>query len=172
MDTLIPNDQPAPAFTLTDLEGRQHSLSDSRGRVRVLHFWSAECPHATRAAQQIVAYQAHWGEQVVVLNIAPNANEPPDLLRNAAKRLHLSPVLVDSTQQAANLYGAATTPHLFVVDAEGILRYQGALDDVSFRQRTPTQEYLRQAVEAVLSGRRPDPSQTALFGCYIVRQII
>lgn len=170
MDTLIANDQPAPDFSLLDLEGRRHTLSDYHGRVRVVHFWSAECPHAARAAEQLLAYRQEWGEKVVVLNIAPNANESPDLLRQAAARLQLSPVLLDATQQVADLYSAATTPHLFVIDAQGFLRYQGALDDVTFRQRVPTQHYLRQAVEAVLAGRRPNPTQTTPYGCYIVRQ--
>ena len=70
---------------------------------------------------------------------------------------------------SSDLYAAVTTPHPYVLDQDGILRYQGALDDVTFRQRTPTRFYLRQAVEAVLAGHAPEPAQTSPYGCTIVR---
>ena len=70
--------------------------------------------------------------------------------------------------QVREAYGAQTTPHLFVVDADGILRYRGAFDDVTFRQRTPTKVYLREAVTAVMEGRLPAPAETAAYGCAIV----
>ena len=78
-------------------------------------------------------------------------------------------VLRDAHQQVAELYGAQTTPHLLLVDRKGILRYQGAFDDVTFRQRRPTRSYLRQAVEAIQAGRDPDPAQTPPYGCALVR---
>ncbi|MBA4380222.1 MAG: hypothetical protein C0393_06040 [Anaerolinea sp.] len=66
-------------------------------------------------------------------------------------------------------YEALTTPHLFVVDADGILRYRGAFDDVTFRQRTATRCHVREAVETLLVGRRPALAETAPYGCAIVR---
>ena len=72
-------------------------------------------------------------------------------------------------QVVADLYGTKTTPHFFIVDEGGILRYQGAMNDVTFRQPTPTRDYLREAVDAILSDRLPDPSQTSPYGCAIVR---
>jgi len=68
----------------------------------------------------------------------------------------------------AGLYGAVTTPHVFVIGADGVLRYTGAPDDVGFRMRTPTRAYLAQAVEALLDGREPDPAETPPFGCALV----
>ena len=171
MDTLIPNDAPAPNFTLLDLDGTPHSLEEFRGRIVILNFWSAECPHAARTDQELLSYLKEWDDPVTLISIASNANEPPDLLRRVAAERDLPLVLHDPGGQIADLYGAVTTPHLFVIDKEGILRYQGAFDDVSFRQRSPTQLYLRQAVEAARSGRSPDPAQTPPYGCTIVRII-
>jgi hypothetical protein len=71
----------------------------------------------------------------------------------------------------AEQYRAQTTPHLFVIDREGILRYQGALDDTNFRQRNATRFFLREAVKAVLVGHDPDPAQTTPYGCTIVRAL-
>jgi peroxiredoxin len=169
MDTLISNGQSAPDFTLPGLDGSHHSLKDYRGHVVVLNFWSAECPHAQRSDQELTSYLESWGEKVALLCIASNANEPPDLLSQVAAERRLPVVLHDPHQQVADLYGAVTTPHVFVIDQGGILRYQGAFDDVTFRQRTPSQHYLRQAVEAVLSGQKPNPQETSSYGCAIVR---
>ena len=68
-----------------------------------------------------------------------------------------------------DLYGSLTTPHIFVIDREGKLRYQGAFDDVTFRQREPTRFYLKDALDALLAGRQPEPAQTTPYGCSIVR---
>jgi peroxiredoxin len=172
MDSMIASGQPAPEFILSDLEGRSHSLSGARGRLAILNFWSAECPWSERTDRALLAYLQDWGERVALLPIASNASEPPDLMARAAAARGLPLVLVDAGGQVADLYGAQTTPHLFVVDREGILRYQGAFDDVTFRRRSPTQDYLRQAVESLLAGRLPHPPQTTPYGCSIVRHLL
>ena len=169
MDPLIPNNQPAPDFSLPDLKGNPHNLSETRGRVVVLNFWSAECPWAKRADEALAGYRKIWREEVGLLSVASNANEPPELLSRVATERGLPVVLHDADQRVADLFGAQTTPHLFVLDPAGILRYQGTLDDVSFRQREATQAYLKAAVEAVLADRTPDPGQTLPYGCSLVR---
>jgi peroxiredoxin len=169
MDPLIAAGQPAPTFQLSDLEGLPHRLEDYRGKIVVLNFWSAECPHAARADRELASYLEAWGEAVILLSIASNASEPVELLRRAAAAHGLKRVLHDPQHQAADLFEAATTPHVFVIDGQGILRYRGAFDDVTFRQRTPTRFYLRDAVEALLAGGTPDPEETSPYGCTIVR---
>jgi peroxiredoxin len=171
MDTVVQNGQPAPDFELPDLQGHLHRLSELRGRVVVLNFWSAECPWAERADQAMGAYQQEWGEDVTVWLVASNVNESTEKLAETARQRGLAVVLHDSRHQVADRYGAQTTPHLYVVDRQGILRYQGALDDTNFRQREARRFFLRQAVEAVLAGQDPDPAQTAPYGCTIVRSM-
>jgi peroxiredoxin len=169
MDTLIANGQTVPDFNLPDLEGRRHALQDDRGRIAIVNFWSAECPWVERTDRELTGYLREWGEQVALLPVAANANETPALLAQVAAERGLPFVLHDAKGQVADLFGAQTTPHLFVIDARGVLRYQGAFDDVTFRQRTATQLFLRQALTAVLAGRRPDPAQTPPYGCAITR---
>jgi peroxiredoxin len=171
MDTIIQIGQPAPDFELPDLQGQLHRLSAQRGRVVVLNFWSAECPWAERADHQIEEYRRQWGDNVVVWPIASNLNETTEMLAEIARQRGHSVVLHDSRHKVADQYGAQTTPHLFVIDGRGILRYQGALDDINFRQREARRFYLRQAVEAALAGQDPDPVQTAPYGCMIVRDL-
>ena len=162
--------QPAPAFSLPDLHGSLYQFEPALppGRILMFNFWSAECPWAEAADQVLLGYLAGWGVQVGLWTIASNANEPPELLAQTASQRGLPVLLHDASQQAASLYGAQTTPHLFVIDPAGILRYQGALDDITFRQRSATRFYLREAVDALLAGRLPEPAQTAPYGCTVV----
>jgi peroxiredoxin len=169
MDTLISIGQRAPLFELPDLQGSLHKLESLRGKVVILNFWSAECPWSKAADQELLSYISDLDAGLTLWSIASNANEPIDLLQHVAAERALPLVVHDKHQTAADLYGALTTPHFFVVDREGVLRYQGALNDVTFRQREPTRNYLRPAVEALLSGMEPDPSETTPYGCTIVR---
>ena len=162
-------DQPAPGFRLPDLNGQMHALRDYLGGVVVLNFWSAECPHAARTdALLATSYQA-WKPRVTLISIASNANETSELVARVAAQRGLPLVLLDRGSVVADLYVALTTPHLYVIDELGILRYQGAFDDVTFRQRTPKRDYLYEAVESVLTGARPQPAETPAYGCAIVR---
>jgi peroxiredoxin len=161
----------APDFTLPDLEGTPHALSSYRGRVVVVNFWSAECPWAERADAQLTQWLAGWGDRVVLLTVASNVNETLELIAGAARQRGLAPVLLDSGCRVADAWGAQTTPHVFVVDESGILRYQGAVDDVTFRQREPKRFYLREAVDALLRGRLPEVASTPAYGCTIVRDV-
>jgi hypothetical protein len=79
--------------------------------------------------------------------------------------------LIDAQHFFAVLYEAITTPHIFVLDREGILRYQGAVDDVTFRRREASQIFLRDVVEELLKGKIPELSETTAYGCAIVREI-
>jgi peroxiredoxin len=170
MDPLNLLHQPAPLFSLPALDGALHHLEAWQGRIVVLNFWSAECPWAERGDQELLSYLPGWGEKVILCTIACNANEPVNLLAQTAVQRGLPLVLHDPQQQVTKWYGAQTTPHLFVVDAAGLLRYQGALNDRTFRQRTVTRFYLRDAVNALLAGQSPDPDHVPPYGCTIVRQ--
>jgi hypothetical protein len=90
------------------------------------------------------------------------------MIRAVAATRGVPLVLLDRDQTATRLLGGLTTPHFSLLDAEGILRYRGGLDDVSFAQRAATRHYLTDAVTAVLAGQAPDPAETPSFGCAIV----
>jgi peroxiredoxin len=171
MDTKISIGEPAPGFTISDLAGNAHSLSEVCGRIAIVYFWSAECGWCEQADPQLLGLTQTWGDSVSLIPIASNANEDRAQLARAAQWRGLSLVLIDAEHQVADLYGALTTPHLFVIDQDGILRYQGAFDDRTFKQRTPTKNYLQMAVETLLAGRYPDPAQTMSYGCSIMRHM-
>ena len=137
-----------PEFSLPDLDGRLHHLQDYRGRIAIVNFWSCECPHAVRTDALLTAWIASWGERVALLPIASNANESAPAMKAVAAEHGLPLVLVDGQHRVADLFEAQTTPHVFVIDSQGLLRYSGAVDDVNFRQRQPQRYFLRETVEA------------------------
>jgi peroxiredoxin len=169
MDSIIKPNQPAPLFQLVDLNGSVHSLLDYRRRIVVIQFWSAECPWVARVDQEIQPLLVEWGARVILLPIAVNANETKELIRETAITRGLPVVLLDTNASVADAYGAQITPHFYVIDAAGLVRYQGAFDDVTFRQRTSTRNYLASTVQALLAGEQPNPMETPAFGCAIVR---
>ncbi len=116
---------------------------------------------------------------VVILSIASNRNEVGawqgralTCIEEAAATRRLPIVLIDAEQIVADLYDAQTTPHVFVIDRSGILRYRGAVDDVTFRQRKPIRFFLDEAVEALLDGHLPALAETPAYGCAIVREAV
>ncbi len=163
--------QPAPEFELPDLQGVLHRLSDERGKIVIVNFWSAECPHSERTDRYILSLLEQWNGEVVMLSIAANRNESAQMVAEAAKTRRIPRVLLDAGHVVADLYGALTTPHIFLVDREGILRYRGAADNITFRQKEAARFFLQEAVEALRHGRLPRLSETPAYGCIIVREI-
>ncbi len=162
---------PVPDFELPDLDGNLHRLSDHRGRIVIVNFWSSECPHSERTDKAILSMFVQWQDEVTMLTIASNRNETAEALREAAESRRLPQVLLDANCETADLFEAQTTPHVFVIDREGILRYRGAVDDVTFRQRKPTRFFLDEAVEALLAGQLPALTESPAYGCAIVREV-
>jgi peroxiredoxin len=169
--SLMQLNQLAPDFVLPDLQGDLHTLKEYRGRIVIVNFWSAECPHSERTDRSMMACLEQWREDVQLLSIAANKNEPIQMVKDVSRARRLPIVLIDAEHVVADLYEAVTTPHVFVVDREGLLRYRGAIDDVTFRQRKATRFYLEDAVEALLAGRLPELQEMPAYGCAIVREI-
>jgi thiol-disulfide isomerase/thioredoxin len=163
--------EPAPDFELPDLQNSHHKLSDDRGKVVIINFWSAECPHSERTDHHLVGLLERWNGEVILLSIAANRNESIQMVEEAAKARRIPKVLVDTDQGVADIYEALTTPHLFVVDRAGILRYRGAVDNITFRRRESTQFFLQEAVDSLLNGHLPEVNETPAYGCAIVREI-
>jgi peroxiredoxin len=167
----VPLNQPAPDFELPDLHGNLHRLSEYRRKIVIVDFWSAECPHSERTDHYLLELVAGWKGDVALLSVAANRSESRQVVEEAATTRRLPVVLIDAEQSVADLYQAVTTPHVFVIDRDGSLRYRGAVDDITFRQRTATRFFLRDAVEALLRGELPDLAESPAYGCAIVREI-
>jgi peroxiredoxin len=163
----------APDFTLSVVDGGRLSLSDWRGLVVVINFWSAECAWSRRADVLLVYRLLTWESKGVrVVGVASNGNESESEIRYEMQNRHLNyPVVIDSDHRMADLYKAETTPHFFVLDRQGLARYVGALDDATAEVRDARTYYLDRAVTALLNNRSPEPTFTPAYGCTLVRQL-
>ena len=168
MDPIARINHKAPALTLIDLDGHPCGLEQADSGLLILNFWSAECQWSERADAILANLQGEWGEGVTIWSIAPNANEARDQITVAAEERQLR-VFLDQDHATADRYGAVTTPHFYLLDEERTIRYSGALDDTTFRQKEPTRHYLADAVQALRVGRLPEPQETNGYGCAIVR---
>ena len=163
--------EPTPDFELPDLQGVLHKLRDHCGKIVIVNFWSAECPHSERTDQYLMKLLANWNKDVMMLSIAANRNESPQMAADVARARRLPLVLIDADHAVADLFEAVTTPHVFLLDRRGILRYRGAVDDITFRHRQASRLFLQEAVEALLRGDLPVRNETPAYGCTIVREI-
>jgi peroxiredoxin len=162
---------PAPDFELPDLQNIPHRLSNYRGKIVIINFWSVECPHSERTDRYLLTLLENWNGEVVMLPVTSNRNESAQKAAEAAEARRVPLVLIDSEHVVADLYDAFTTPHIFILDREGILRYRGAVDNITFRRKEATQFFLKDAVEALLKGDLPALNETSSYGCTIIREI-
>lgn len=165
---------PAPNFTLTDLAGNQHELASYKGKIVVLEWFNPDCPfvvkhhHHNKTMKE--TYDAYKDKDVVWLAINSGA---PGKQGNGVERNQRAvteygieyPVLLDESGEVGHLYGATNTPHMFVIDAQGVLRYAGAIDD-NRSARTPGEtNYVRAALDAILAGQEVATPETRAYGC-------
>ena len=160
----------APTFALPDEQGTTHRLEDYRGRLVVLEWTNPECPYVARhyRADTMEKLASRFGEQVVWLAVNSTHDNTPEESRAWKQEQGFSyPTLQDPDGTVGHLYGATTTPDLFVIDAEGRLRYAGAIDDDPRGRAETASNYVSAAIEKILAGKGPDPSQTRPYGCSV-----
>lgn len=161
----------APDFTLQDHQGNEVSLSDFDGAVRVLEWTNPDCPFVVRhyeAGTMKKLAEQYAGKKVVWLTV--NSTHYMDAEANAAfaKKYGIKvPILVDQDGTVGTMYGAKTTPHMFVIDPDGKVVYAGAIDsDPRGNAEAPT-NYVDAALEAAVAGKAVQNAETTPYGCSV-----
>lgn len=162
-----------PAFEgLLGTDDRRYGFSSFADRdVLVLIFSSNRCPTAKAYGVRMNAVQREYGPRGVQL-LAINSNDPhlypdedyPHMVERAEEDGYTFPYVVDGGQHAAKAYGVSCTFHVFVLDQERRLRYEGRFDD-SRIVATVTSHDLWNALDDVLAGRDLRVTHTRPFGC-------
>ena len=137
----------------------------------LIHFWSATCPFVLRYEERLQALAGDYKDKAAVLAVDSNFNETPEQIRKEAQKRKLNyPVLIDKGHQVADQFGAITTPHVYVLTADGKLAYEGSVDDQGWSEKDPVNRgYAQEALDAVLAGEPVKDSKTDTFGCTIKR---
>jgi peroxiredoxin len=161
---------PAPGFELPGLDGRSHSSDDYSGKPLTVVFSCCHCPYVVAWEDRINDVARDFEGRAGLVAINSNAGYLGDSLDDMEARSRdkgfAFPFLYDETQSVAQAYGAARTPEVFLFDADHRLIYHGAPDS-DHQDPSGAQPYLRDALDAVLAGRGPDPSDSPAVGCTI-----
>lgn len=171
---------PAPAFQAMDAAGHMRSLDEFAGKAVVLEWSNHQCPYVRKhyetgnmqALQREAAAQgAVW---LTVLSSAPgkegNVSGAEAQRLTTARNAAPTAVLLDPTGALGRLYGARSTPHMFVISADRRLVYQGGIDDRNSADHATVEgarNYVREALTALHEGRQPAVSAAPSYGCSI-----
>ena len=166
--------EPAPNFTLTDASGKSHTLADYKGKLVVLQWINPDCPVCARVNGTGLTNEmtkAVKGVEKDFVHLAIHSTHYMELDKSAAylkKHKVKAPVLDDRNGKVGHLYGAKTTPHMYVIDKKGILRYAGAIDDDdNGKNREGATNYVINAVHQIAAGETVTPDMTKAYGCAI-----
>jgi len=160
----------APDFELNDLTGQPHALKSYRDKLTVIAFISARCPISNAYKDRIRAIADEYAKRgVEFIGINSSADEPVEEVRSYAKQNKLDfTILKDEGNVVADAYSAERTPKVYVVDGDGVLRYQGRIDN-SQNPRLVKSSNLRAALDELLAGKPVTTASTQAMGCLIKR---
>ena len=168
----------APAWTMTDLDCKTHELKNFKGKHVVLEWTNPECPYIVGVYEKGVvrhtlAEMKKMGENFVYIAVNSTANKPKEevmkINREFLKKNEVTvPVVMDYSGAVGKAYGAKRTPHMFVIDAEGVLRYHGAFtDDAGSSKGTESTNYVLNALKQIAAGETVTPDHVREWGCSV-----
>ena len=176
----IPVGQTAPNFTLTDTYGNNHSLSDCKGKTVVLEWINHDCPFVVKlynSGKMQELQRTYTGKGVIWLSINSSApgkqgfrtpEEANELTRQ--KKAAPTALLLDSEGEVGKLYAAKTTPHMFIINKDGVLVYNGAIDDIrstNIEDIARAKNYVQLALDELLAGKEVSIKTTQPYGCSV-----
>jgi peroxiredoxin len=156
---------------LVGTDDARHGLSDYKSApIVVVVFTCNHCPVAKAYEERLVALQRDYRDKkvrLVAINVNKIPQDAPDKMKERARERGFNfPYLYDGTQQSGLAYGAAVTPHVFVLDKDRKIAYMGAVDD-NMKADKVQARYLRDALDSLLAGKRPTIDNTDAVGCSI-----
>lgn len=169
--------EPAPDFTLKDLDGKEHTLSAHRGKTVVLEWFNPGCPfvqhaHGPGGSLETLAKDA-TADGVVwyAINSGSPGKQGHGREVNASAAAEWSmghPILLDESGDVGRAYGAVTTPHMYVIDPEGVLRYAGAIDNAPLGKASGAfVNHVTKALDELKAGKPVSTPRTKPYGCSV-----
>ena len=168
----------ATDFTLKNVDEKMVSLADyDDAKGFIVIFTCNHCPYSVKYEDRILALDAKFKDQgypVIAINSNDPVRQPEDsfpLMQERAREKEFTfPYLFDATQEYAHAYGAARTPHVYVLQKEGkdlIVKYIGAIDNNAKSEQLADEKYVENAINSLLAGDDPEVDYTKAVGCTI-----
>jgi peroxiredoxin len=171
--------QPAPAFSVKDLSGKEVSLAQLKGKTVVLEWNNPNCPFVKKhySSGNMQALQKETDADAVWISVNSTNPKHTDFMDSKALTAWLAEgkatpdfYLTDTTGAMGKAYGAKTTPHMFIIDPAGKVVYNGAIDDKRSANAADikgAQNYVRTSLAALKSGAAIASASTAPYGCSV-----
>ena len=173
--------QPAPEFVLNDIDGQPHHLSDYKGKIVVLEWNNPDCPivhkhYDSGNIPQLQTKAMAGGVVWLLINSGAPGLEGGDYSAAqlkawlAARKSSPTAYLRDPSGQVGHLFGAKTTPHLFIINADGTLVYNGAIDSIRSAKKSDiakAENYVSEALDEVETGKPVAKPATQPYGCSV-----
>ena len=161
----------APTFSLVDEAGKSHNLESYRGKTVVLEWTNPQCPFVVRhydAGTMKRLAEATAGDGVVWLAVnSSHFTSSKETKAWASKYGHTFPTLQDPSGKVGKAYGAKTTPHMFVIDGAGVVRYDGAIDSDPWVKEKSSENYVRAAIMDLKAKRPVGKDSVKPYGCSV-----
>ena len=171
---------PAPAFTLTDSNGKPVSLADFKGKTVVLEWTNHECPYVRKhyGGNNMQALQKKWtGKGIAWLTVISSApgeqgHVSPQQANKLTTERNAAPtaVVFDPTGKTGKAYGARATPHMYVITGDGALAYMGAIDDqptARLEDLKTAKNFVDQALNEIAQGKPVSFTSSRAYGCSV-----
>jgi peroxiredoxin len=173
-------DKPAPNFTLPDTNGKSHSLSDYKGKIVVLEWLNHDCPFVKKLynSSHMQKLQKTYGKKGVIwfsiISSAPGKQGycTPEQANELIKEKKAAPtaLLLDPDGKVGKLYGAKTTPHMYIITSDGVLVYNGAIDDIrstNVEDIAKAKNYVQIGLDEVMAGKEVSTKTSVPYGCSV-----
>lgn len=170
--------QPAPDFTLPDLDGKPVKLADYKGKTVVLEWFNPGCPfvqlaHRKGGLKGVPAQHAQKGVVWLAINSGAPGKQGTAKDENAKAMQEFGmgyPLLIDEKGDVGRAYGAERTPHMYIIDPQGTLVYAGAIDSTKGGEPEPGEQvtnYVDAALAELAAGKPISTKETEAFGCTV-----
>lgn len=171
----------APDFSVVDTKGQTHSLSDYAGQKVILEWTNHECPFVAKhygagnmQEQQRIARNEHDVVWLTIISSKPGSQghvspEKADEL-TASRDADPNAVLLDESGDTGRAYDARVTPHMYIIDEDGILRYMGGIDSIPSADQDDipdATQYVMVALDELAAGEEISHSTTRPYGCTV-----
>lgn len=173
-------DQPAPGFVATAVDGKNITLDGLKGKTVVLEWTNHDCPfvrkhydsgNMQRLQKEAAAKGVVW---LQVISSAPGKQGHVDaataIKLNSARSAVPANTILDPEGKLGKLYGAQTTPHIFIIDAKGTLVYKGGIDSIASADKADiakAEPYVSEALTALAEGKKITNTNTKPYGCSV-----